>query len=187
LPGTPASDEAADAATDVDDADQEEETTASDDSGTEDKSAAGPEPGPDMPDAASASASASGPSSALTALRLLLKTNRRGTGVSGEVGFLARSLGKSEPELLAALAEAGLVVPDDPAAKPVFVEHGAEIFWFNRNAKDGTLWLNAKASRASVSSSARRTGAGAGGKSGGSGGSRSRRTTKKSGPEEPAA
>ncbi|AHF90063.1 hypothetical protein OPIT5_07340 [Opitutaceae bacterium TAV5] len=180
LSGTPAPDEAADAATDADDADQEEETAASDAGGAEGESAGEPEPGPDTPEAVPASPGAPSP---LTALRLLLKPNRRGTGVSGEVGFLARSLGKSEPELLAALGEAGLVVPDDPEAKPVFVEHGAEIFWFNRNAKDETLWLNAKASRAS--SSARRTGTG--GKSGGSGGSRSRRPAKKSGPEEPAA
>jgi hypothetical protein len=48
--------------------------------------------------------------------------------------------------MLAMLTAAGLVVPERPREKPVFVEHRGEIFWFNRNAK-GELWLNAKGSK----------------------------------------
>ena len=44
------------------------------------------------------------------------------------------------------LTGAGLKVPEKAREKPVFVEHGGEIFWFNKNAKD-ELWLNAKASK----------------------------------------
>jgi hypothetical protein len=83
--------------------------------------------------------------SPLAALRLVLKKTKTGSH-SGETGHLAATLGKSPEELLAALAGAGLQVPERPRAKPVFVEHAGEIFWLNRNSK-GELWLNAKASK----------------------------------------
>jgi len=79
------------------------------------------------------------------AVRLLLKETRRG-GVAAEAGRLAGQLGKSTEDLLAALVEAGLKVPEKAREKPVFVEHDGEIFWLNRNAR-GELWLNAKASK----------------------------------------
>jgi hypothetical protein len=68
------------------------------------------------------------------------------------LAFLAGSLGRSEAELLAALVGQGLVQPiaapeGEAEAKPVFVEHGAEIFWLSRYTKDDSLWLNAKAAR----------------------------------------
>jgi hypothetical protein len=87
---------------------------------------------------------------ALTAVRLLLKPNKRGSGVSGEVGFLSRSLDKSEEAFLATLTHAGLVVPSDAEAKPVFVEQAGEIFWLNKNSTDGSLWLNAKAAKSAA-------------------------------------
>lgn len=85
------------------------------------------------------------PENTLPAVRLLLKETKTGA-VAGEVGRLAGELGKSVEELVAALTGAGLKVPEKPREKPVFVEHGGEIFWFNQNAK-GQLWLNAKASK----------------------------------------
>jgi hypothetical protein len=105
----------------------------------------------------SAAASAPGGHPALTAVRLLLKANKRGSGVSGEVGFLARTLEKSEDAFLGTLMEAGLVLPPDSDAKPVFVEQAGEIFWLNKNSTDGSLWLNAKASK----SAGKKTSAGA--------------------------
>jgi hypothetical protein len=81
----------------------------------------------------------------LAAVRLLLKETRRG-GVAAEAGRLAGQLGKSTEDLLAALVEAGLKVPEKAREKPVFAEHAGEIFWLNRNARD-ELWLNAKASK----------------------------------------
>ncbi len=92
-------------------------------------------------------APASGENPALAAVRLLLKANKRGSGVSGEVGFLARTLEKSEEAFLNTLTDAGLVVPADSDAKPVFVEQAGEIFWLNKNSTDGSLWLNAKAAK----------------------------------------
>ncbi len=97
---------------------------------------------------------ASGGQPALAAVRLLLKPNKRGSGVSGEVGFLARSLDKDVDAFLGTLVAAGLVVPADSEAKPVFVEHAGEIFWLNQNAKDGSLWLNAKAAKSAAKKTA---------------------------------
>ena len=104
---------------------------------------AAPEPQPTAPIDASAS------SSPLTAVRLLLRPNKRGTGVSGETGYLARTLGKPEAEFIATLTAAGLVVPPDADTKPTFVAHAGEIFWFGLFEKDGetSIWLNAKVAK----------------------------------------
>jgi len=101
---------------------------------------------PAAPAAADAT-DAAAPASPLTAVRLLLKPNKRGTGVSGETGYLAHQLGKPEAELIATLTATGLVVPPDADTKPTFVAHAGEIFWFGLFEKDGqtSLWLNAKA------------------------------------------
>jgi hypothetical protein len=66
--------------------------------------------------------------------------------VAGKVDRLAAEIEKSPDELIAALAGAGLKVPEKARERPVFVEHAGEIFWFNKNTKD-ELWLNAKASK----------------------------------------
>lgn len=81
----------------------------------------------------------------LDAVRLLLKETRTGA-IAGQLERVAEADGKSPDEFTAMLVAAGLVVPEKPREKPVFVEHGGEIFWLNRNAK-GELWLNAKASK----------------------------------------
>ena len=57
---------------------------------------------------------------------------------------LADALGVAQADLIDALVRAGLRVPAGEDEKPAFADHGGEIFWFNRNAKD-ELWLNAKA------------------------------------------
>ncbi len=82
---------------------------------------------------------------ALPALRLLLKPKTRGTGAAAEINTLSRKLGKPAVEILEALVKSGLSVPDDASEKPKFAELGDEILWLNRNAKDDSLWLNAKA------------------------------------------
>ena len=83
--------------------------------------------------------------SPLAALRLLMKPTKTGA-VAGKVDRLAAEIEKSPDELIAALAGAGLKVPEKARERPVFVEHAGEIFWFNKNTKD-ELWLNAKASK----------------------------------------
>ena len=85
------------------------------------------------------------PNSPLVAVRLLLKETKTG-GVAAKLDRIAEELGKSADELLAVLTGAGLKVPEKAREKPVFVPHGSEILWLNKNAK-GELWLNAKESK----------------------------------------
>jgi hypothetical protein len=106
---------------------------------------AGARPGELPLESSAEGASAAARGSPLAAVRLLLKSTRRG-GVAAELGQLARQLHKGVEELLAALSDAGLRVPEKSREKPVFAEHAGEIFWLNRNAR-GELWLNAKASK----------------------------------------
>ena len=127
-------------------------TSASIEPATPPTEAASPAPKESAPSAAEESAPPS-ENPALTAVRLLLKPNKRGSGFSGEVGFLARSLEKSDDAFLETLTKAGLVVPPDSEAKPVFVEQAGEIFWLNKNSTDGSLWLNAKAAKSSAKKS----------------------------------
>lgn len=81
----------------------------------------------------------------LAGVRLLLKETKTG-GIAGKIERLAEEMSKSSDDVLATLVGAGLKVPEKPREKPVFVEHGGEIFWINKNAR-GELWLNAKASK----------------------------------------
>lgn len=104
---------------------------------------------PAAAEAASAEAASPAPADAdkavLGALRLLLQETKTGS-FSAETGRLAEQVGRSPAELIGSLQAAGLKVPEASREKPVFVEHGGEIFWLNRNGRD-ELWLNAKASK----------------------------------------
>jgi len=108
-------------------------------------SAETPAPEPPLADASAAPAADGAVGAPLSGVRLLLTPTKTG-GFSGEVGRLAETLGKSRDEFLATLTGAGLKLPEKAREKPVFVEHGGEIFWLNLSAADET-WLNAKASR----------------------------------------
>jgi hypothetical protein len=88
--------------------------------------------------------------SALAAVRLLLKPNKRGSGVSAEVAYLANALNQDLQVFLTTLTGLGLALPPTEEDKPTFVEHVDEIFWLNKNPKDGSVWVNAKASKASA-------------------------------------
>ncbi len=90
------------------------------------------------------------PENTLTALRLLLEPKKRGEGVTALVADLARKLEKTDAQLLAVLASAGLLPPESPKAKPTFAEHGGELYWLNVNAK-GQVWLNARQTAAKKS------------------------------------
>jgi len=83
------------------------------------------------------------PENTLTAMRLMMEPKKRGEGVTALVSELAGKLEKTESQLMAVLASAGLLPPDSPKAKPTFAEHGGELYWLNVNAK-GQVWLNAK-------------------------------------------
>lgn len=96
------------------------------------------------------------PENTLTAVRLLMQPKKRGEGVTALLSELAEKLEKSPEVLQAALAAAGLFIPESPKAKPTFAEHGGEIYWLNTNAK-GQVWLNAKQSAAAKKSLARKS------------------------------
>ncbi len=90
------------------------------------------------------------PGAQLAALRLLLKANKRGSGVSAETGYLARAVGQDLQVLLSALSDMGLALPATEEHKPSFVAQADEIYWLNKNPMDGSVWLNAKAAKAAV-------------------------------------
>ena len=100
---------------------------------------------PPAPPPAEVPPAAQAEASPLAAARLLLTETKRG-GVAEELGRIAEKQGRSTDDLLAALAGAGLKVPEKAREKPVFVEHAGEILWLSRNAR-GQLWLNARASK----------------------------------------
>jgi len=91
------------------------------------------------------------PENTLTAVRLLMQPKKRGEGVTALLSEIAEKLEKSPEVLTAALAAAGLHLPESPKAKPTFAEHGGEIYWLNANTK-GQVWLNAKESAATKKS-----------------------------------
>jgi hypothetical protein len=108
---------------------------------------------PVEPEAKQSARKASRPSAgaaALTALRLLLKPNKRGSGVSAETGYLAKTVGQDLQLLLTTLTELGLALPATAEHKPAFVVQAEEIYWLNKNPKDGSVWLNAKAAKSAV-------------------------------------
>jgi len=91
---------------------------------------------------------------ALAGVRLLLKPNKRGSGVSAEVSYLAKTLGQELQPFLVLISDLGLALPATEEHKPTFVEHADEIFWLNKNPKDGSVWLNAKQSKAGAKKAA---------------------------------
>ena len=87
------------------------------------------------------------PENILTAVRLLMQPKKRGEGVTAPLTEVSAKLEKTDEQVMALLASAGLQLPETPKGKPTFAEHGGEIYWLNANAK-GQVWLNAKQSAA---------------------------------------
>jgi hypothetical protein len=77
-------------------------------------------------------------------LRSRLETKPRG-GAAASVTDLAAALGRSEADLLAALAAAGVAAPSEDGGKSEPVDLADEHLWLEKGAKDGVLRLQAKA------------------------------------------
>ncbi len=77
------------------------------------------------------------------AMRPHLRRNQRGPGFSVGVDYLAKKWDISEDEVIGALKECGLDVPDDEDAKVTYVEYDGDLFWVNINRR-GELWVNTK-------------------------------------------
>jgi hypothetical protein len=77
------------------------------------------------------------------AMRPHMRRNQRGPGLSVGVDYLAKKWDISEGDVLGALKECGLEVPEDEDAKPVYVDYDGDLFWVNVNRR-GELWVNTK-------------------------------------------
>ena len=77
------------------------------------------------------------------AMRPHLRRNQRGPGLSAGVDYLAKKWDISEAEVVGALKECGLEIPEDEDAKPVYVEYDGDLYWVNVNRR-GELWVNTK-------------------------------------------
>ena len=77
------------------------------------------------------------------AMRPHLRRNQRGPGFSVGVDYLAKKWDISEDEVIGALKECGLDIPDDEDAKVTYVEYDGDLFWVNINRR-GELWVNTK-------------------------------------------
>ena len=82
----------------------------------------------------------------LDKIRPLMRRNRRGPGYSGSVAFLARALKTTDTEFIAALAAINLIVPANPADKPVFIEIDGGEYWVNKDSRGG-IWINGQEKR----------------------------------------
>ena len=89
----------------------------------------------------------------LERVRPLMRRNRRGPGGSGSASFLSRALKCSEADLTAAFKSIGLVVPEKPDDKPVYLEVGTDIWWLNHDSRGG-LWINGREKEAGENLSA---------------------------------
>jgi hypothetical protein len=116
-----------------------------------------PEPEPREKTPVAPAPTASDDTSIFARIRPHFTKNKRSASFSAAPGALAEVLAVSQADLVEELVKAGLSVPENEEAKPVFAEHAGEIFWFNRNAKD-ELWLNAKAKPARKPAGASRSG-----------------------------
>ena len=59
------------------------------------------------------------------------------------VDYLAKKWQLTEQEVLGALQECGLAVPEDEDSAPTYVEYDGDLFWVNINRR-GELWINTK-------------------------------------------
>jgi hypothetical protein len=121
--------------------------------------AATPAPAAEAAPAPASSSAAAAPVSGealLTDLRSRLETKPRG-GAAASVADLAAALGRSEADLLAALAAAGVAAPSEDGGKSELVDLADEQLWLEKGAKDGVLRLQAKAKAKAKRKSARST------------------------------
>ncbi len=77
------------------------------------------------------------------AMRPHLRRNQRGPGFSVGVDYLAKKWDITEQEVLGALKECGLEIPDDEDAKVTYVDYDGDLYWVNVNRR-GELWINTK-------------------------------------------
>ncbi len=87
------------------------------------------------------------PKTFLDQIRGQMRRNRHGHGWSGSFQYLTKALKLDEAGLLAQLAENGVKLTEDPAAKPAFHEENGLLYWLQKNQR-GEIWINARKGRA---------------------------------------
>jgi len=89
-----------------------------------------------------------GPKTFLDKIRGMMRRNRHGHGYSGSFQYLTKALKLDDAGLLAQLAENGLKLEEDPAAKPLFHEENEFLYWLQKNNR-GEIWINCRKGRKS--------------------------------------
>ncbi len=89
----------------------------------------------------------SAPKTYLDKIRGQMRRNRHGHGWSGSFQYLTKALKLDDAGLIAQLAEHGVKLNDDPAAKPAFHEENGLLYWLQKNQR-GEIWINARKGRA---------------------------------------
>ena len=89
----------------------------------------------------------SAPKTYLDKIRGQMRRNRHGHGWSGSFQYLTKALKLDDAGLIAQLAEHGVTLNEDPAAKPAFHEENGLLYWLQKNQR-GEIWINARKGRA---------------------------------------
>ena len=83
----------------------------------------------------------------LDRLRPMMRRNRRDSGLSGSISYLARALKTERGALEAAFGGLGLTLAAGPGGRPARVEVGDFTYWLDRD-KGGQTWINARETQA---------------------------------------
>ena len=77
------------------------------------------------------------------AIKPHLRKNPTTPGQSVALNYLAKRWEQPEPDLMGALKECGLDIPETEEAAPVFLEYEGDLYWVNRNNR-GQYFLNTR-------------------------------------------
>jgi len=79
----------------------------------------------------------------LDAIKPHLRKNPKGLGESAAIEFIAKKWDQDPTDVLGALEECGLEVPDTEDANPIYFDFEGDLFWLNVNNR-GQLFINVR-------------------------------------------
>lgn len=79
----------------------------------------------------------------LDAIKPHLRRNQRGLGEAAALDYLAKRWDQEPDDVLGALVECGLVVPETDEEMPEYFDFEGDLFWLNRNNR-GQLFINVR-------------------------------------------
>ncbi|MCF3651309.1 hypothetical protein [Synoicihabitans lomoniglobus] len=77
------------------------------------------------------------------AIKPHLRRNQQGPGEAAAIDYLARRWDQEPSDVLGALQECGLTVPENDDDAPEYFDFEGDLFWLNRNAR-GQLFINVR-------------------------------------------